>query len=396
MPNPLKVAFFVILLIRIYLFFIPGFQIDVVTWQAWAQRLTEGGPSNFYSDEYYSLYFPGYLYILWPMGEIFHVIFPQAPFTSFLFEIFSKSITTFFDLAASFYVYKIVSKHRSSFAIPAALFYFANPAVIFNTSIWGQIDGIMIFLLLYSSYFLIEKKKLFLSSLGLSLSILIKPQTLAILPIVFIKNLKMTFAVFLLILFSIPFFPTDPFLGLFKLGLKLNDQYPYSSLFAFNLWGLLDWWKLDNKVFLVFSYRTWGIIIYSLSLIVILIPILKEKFKNSSYFYLGIALSFMAFYLFPTRIHERYLLPFLAFILIFSIIKKSKLLIGTYFVSSLIHLVNLWYVYYYYNFVYIDQKFADNLFYTLVNNNFKIFSMLMLILFGVLLIFYYRSIYVKK
>ena len=135
MSNLLKAAFLIILLVRISLFFTPGFQIDIVTWQAWAQRLTEGGPANFYSDDYYSLYFPGYLYILWPMGGIFHLIFPQIPFTSFLFEIFIKSITTFFDLAASFYVYKIVLRHRPSFAIPAALLYFANPAVIFNTSI---------------------------------------------------------------------------------------------------------------------------------------------------------------------------------------------------------------------------------------------------------------------
>lgn len=393
-----KFSLFVILFFRIFLFFLPGLHIDIVNWEGWAQRLNLVGFSNFYSTGF-SDYFPGYLYMLWVMGKLF---------INLPFEILVKSVTTIFDIGTSYYVYKIVLKYKPAFAKMSAIFYFANPALIFNSSVWGQIDGIMTFFLVYAFYSLTELKKSIRWSFFSSLGILVKPQSLALLPVMLIKNFQMfklkelvkslILLPLFLILFSIPFFQNN-ILGLLNLSLSSINIYPFTSLFAFNFWAIFDWWKPDGTQWLVFSFKTWGILLYGLAMIVILIPLLRTKIKSSQYFYIASALSLMAFYLFPTRIHERYLFPFFAFILISALIQKTKetkILIGVYLVTSAVHLINLWYVYYFYNFVYNNPNLSLSKLYLFINDYYKFFSLTLLASFAVVLFVYYRIIYVKK
>jgi len=397
-----KILIVFILTLRISLFFFPSFKIDMNDWKAWSAKLATSGQYNFYSPNYFSDYFPGYLYILWSSGSLFN--FLSKPINSLEFEIFIKSITTMFDIGSAFFIYKIVLRYNKFLAKPSFIFYLLNPAILFNSSVWGQIDGIFTFFLILSSYYLLEKKKIFKSSFFTVLGILVKPHTLAIFPIFLIHASKnftklkliksLVFCIVFLILLSLPFFPKNPIFGIFQLALKSQNVYPYTSLFAFNLWGLIGWWKPDNLVF-IFSFKIWGVILYILSMLLIILPLLKEKIDNKE-LYLSASLSFLSFYLFLTRIHERYLFPFLAFILIASLIKKSKLIFSIYITASLIHFINLWYVYYYYNYVYSNPVFANNFFYNVINNNYKTLSLLMVVLFCVVLTFYYQSIYAKK
>jgi len=412
--NPLKIMLFITLLIRIALFFVPGFRIDISDWEGWAIRLNSTGFSNFYSSGF-SDYFPGYLYILWGIGKVFNLAFPLVSFTSMPFEIFIKSVTTIFDIGSTYYIYKIILRYKPTHATWAALLYFANPAVIFNSSVWGQIDGIMIFFLIYSAYSLIEIKKSLRWSFLYSLGILVKPQSLILVPVMILSNIRffnfyvalrgLIFIPLFLIIFSIPFFQRDLF-GIFNLSLKSINVYPFTSLFAFNFWAIFDWWKNDSLFWFIFSYKTWGLIIFSLALILIIIPTLR-KIKNLQVLYVAMSLSLMAFYLFSTRIHERYLLPFIPFFLIGSIIGKTKenFLIGIYLLVSLVHFLNLWYVYYYYNYVYnnlnnnyvySNSNNVQNILYIFINNYNKFFSGILIICFLIVVTIYYKLAYVKK
>lgn len=369
-------------------------------WKAWTIKLQNVGPSNFYSQNYFSDYFPGYLYILWFAGYLSH--FLSISVNSFQFEILIKSITTIFDIGSAFLIFKIVSNYNENWAKLTSVFYLINPAVVFNSSVWGQVDGIFTFFLILSSFYLIERKKIFKSSFMTGLAILTKPQSLAILPILLINyfHLKLEKIVKLLIililtvfLFSVPFFPVNPIFGLLQSALSSLNVYPYTSLYAFNLWAVIGWWKPDNLSFIL-NYKTWGTVLYIVSVILIAIPLLKKKIDPKQY-YFAASLSFLSFFLFPTRIHERYLFPFLAFILIVAIIKKSKLLFGAYILSSVIHFLNLWFVYYYYDFIYNNTKLTNNILYSFINNNYRILSFLMVTLFIFLLVIYYKP-YVKK
>ena len=396
-----KILLILILILRVSLFYIPPFHIDMNGWIAWSLRLMQVGPSNFYSPNFFADYFPGYLYILWVAGSIFN--FFSLPINSFSFEFFLKSITTIFDIASAFYIYKIVLKYNKQ-AIFAPILYLINPAVIFNSSVWGQTDGIFTFFLILSSYLLIEKRKIFSASFTMALGIIIKPHSLALLPLFLISSLinftkpkivkSFVLGVLTLILLSLPFFLKNPIFGIFDLAFKSQDVYKFTSLFAFNFWGLMGSWKPDNALFIL-SYKTWGIILYTISMLLIIVPLVRRKIDPKQ-FYLAASLSLFSFFLFPTRIHERYLLPFLAFILIAAAVKKSKSLFVIYIVTSIIHFINLWFVYYYYNFVYNNSKFSNNFFYILVNNNYKFFSLILLGSFFIILFKYYKSIYVKK
>lgn len=394
----------IILFFRITLVFLPSFRIDMNSWQTWSTRLMEVTPINFYAPNYFADYFPGYLYILWFLGILANLL--QMQIFSIDFEYYLKFFTNLFDFATAFYIYKIVRNYKESLAITAAIFYLANPALIFNSSVWGQTDGILTFFLIYSIYSLLELKQIYHFSLFSALSILVKPQGLAVLPVMIIyliknfdykKYISLTIIPILLILFSLPFFLKDPILGLFHLLQKNANAYPYTSMFSYNFWSFAGWWVSDTTTFWGLKYQIWGFIIYFFMLAIIILPLfLKAAYKNKYFIYFACTLASFSFFLFLTRIHERYLFPFFAFLLIVVLIKKSVKLRIIYVVLSLIHFLNLWYVYYFYNYAYNDSSFSSQPLFQLLDNNYNLSTILNLIGFGVLVLMYYKSIRDEK
>lgn len=366
------------------------------TWEAWAYRLVNVGFSNFYSKEFFSEYFPGYLYILWAIGEIYHLIFSKLSYSSFQFEVVLKLVTTVFDIGTSYLIYKTVDLIKPKLAVLASLIYFANPAVIFNSSVWGQVDGVYAFFLVLSSYLLMNKNK-YLSSASSSAALLIKPQAVFFLPILFIKVLKdhgflrllLAGSIFILVflLFSFPFFAKDLIGGIIGMSQRSADLYPYTSLFAFNFWGIFGWWRIDLTTFFI-SFKNWGILVYFIFLIAISLPIFLNKTikNNKELVYLSFTLSLFSGFLFLTRMHERYLFPVLAFYLVYAIKEKKHLII--YFFITLIHFLNLWYVYYYYDFLY-NSTIHPNELYKLIDNYHNLLSLGLIGIFFYLLVNYY-------
>ncbi len=397
MHRDFLVSFVLVLLVRILLFNFPSFHIDMNTWEAWSYRLVNGGFSRFYSPNFYSEYFPGYLYLLWVIGVIYHFLFSKLSFSSFQFEVLLKSITTIFDLGTSYLIYKAVFSIKPKLAAISSLIYFANPAVIFNSSVWGQIDGIYTFFLFLASYLLIDKFKRYSSVFFSSIAFVIKPQAIFLLPVllanIFKKyRLKSTIVSILLfvssiIIFSLPFFPNNPISGFVAMSQRSADLYPYTSLFAFNFWGIFGFWRPDSQTFII-SLEQWGIVLYGISLIAIISPILQKAKNEPRLIYLSLALTFFSSFLFLTRMHERYLFPVLALYLIYAIQNRKLLII--YFLISLVHLLNLWYVYYYYDFVY-NFHVVPNFLYNLIDSYKNIFSILLMVSFFFILVNYYGS-----
>lgn len=396
-----KILFFLLVILRITLFTFPSFETDMNAWKSWAERLNTTGPSNFYSPDYFSDYFPGYLYILWFMGGIYKFIFPHLYFSDFKFEAFIKLVTLLFEIGTTYYIYKITEKFFPKFKFLPPILYLGNPAAIFNSSIWGQIDAVFTFFLVYSSYLLTNARKPILSSFWSAVGLMIKPYSLPILPLLFVYNLKLYRkflpAVILIIplvilLLSVPFFG-DP-LRLIDLAKRSSNVYPYTSIFAFNFWGIFGWWKPDSDIFIL-SYQTLGQIMYLFLLGIIIFPWIKNKVKPE-FFYTAVSLSFFSLFLFLTRMHERYLFPILPFILISAFLNKSKLLLSIYFLVTLIHLLNLLFVYYYYEYVYLNSNFSSNIFYKLINDNHGILSVLNIMIFVVILFVYYKKFYAEK
>ena len=62
------------LALRVFIaaFYMPlsGLSNDIGAFNAWGQRLASVGPAEFYAPDYFADYPPGYLYVLWVLGEI--------------------------------------------------------------------------------------------------------------------------------------------------------------------------------------------------------------------------------------------------------------------------------------------------------------------------------------
>lgn len=374
--------------IRLLFMFSPAFKIDIGDFFSWAIRLNEVGFSKFYSSNFFSDYPPGYLYILNILG-LFKAFFHLS---DNFFYLLLKLPSIIAEVVLSLLVYTDIKNSISkNYGLFAAAFVLFNPAFIFNSSVWGQIDGILA-LLLYLSVYLLKRNIFVFSSISLGLAFLVKPQAVVIFPLFFLefiknfsidKTLKLIFpfisTVFLL---SAIFFPNDLLMGPIKLILSTANQYQYSSLFAYNFWGVIGFWIPDKNIWNGLSYQSWGFILYALYLITVGYFYLKRKIS----FYTLALLTTISFYFLPTRIHERYLYPALFFLIITAATIKSRFLFILTILLSLLHFLNLYFVYIYYNVFY--YKMASSLYfpflYTFLYSNQRMLSFISLVLFALI------------
>jgi Gpi18-like mannosyltransferase len=391
-----------IFFLRIILFVLPSFRIDMADWQAWAARLADSGPFNFYSGNFFADYFPFFYLFLFVLVKIFILFFGKAAIFSIKFEIYIKTISNIFDILTAIVIFKIIDRHSKKWAFLGSTLYLLNPSGIFNSSIWGQIDAIPTFFLIFSLYQLEEKKNVIKSLFVSVLSFLIKPLNIAVLPFMsyrVIKNFSAkkifkALGISLLLYFAVtvPFFLNDPILGPFKHLFGSLDIYPYTSINAYNFWALFGWWKPDTTLLLNLSYHFWGFILYFIVLCVVFIPYFREKIKIGTEFdYFACAISSTGFFLFLTRIHERHLFPAFSLIIISACIFRSRKLIFAYILMSIINFINLFYSYYYYNIALNNQMASKNILFDIASKYQIFFSVFSIAIFIAMIVVYFTE-----
>lgn len=369
---------------RLLLALLPGFQIDMGDWFAWSVRLSHLNFTGFYSKDVFTDYTPGYLYILSLLGFLKEALKIQDS----LFYILLKIPAIISDLIISLLIYKLFIKSSKRQALLSLILVLFNPISIFNSSIWGQIDSILTLLLLITVIAL-KKDNLITSSIFYGLAVLTKPQALALAPlfIVFlIKNFKLPYllkifipASLVIFLLSFPFFPNHTLINLFQHNINTANEYPYTSLNAYNLWGVVGFWILDSQTWIGFSYQTIGIILFLIYSLIILSLFLKKRLS----LYSLAALLLLGFYFLPTRVHERYLYPAIIFLIFITMMFRSRFLLLLTGLLGLLHFLNLYYVYVYYNEFYfkLPKIFYIPLIYEPLVANSKGLSMISTIVF---------------
>jgi hypothetical protein len=148
----LAVLLLVGLLIRLTLAYVllpsSGFESDIGTFTAWALQLAEHGPGTFYASAGFADYPPGYLYVLWLVGGLGHLLAPfgngdPVSVTTTLI----KLPAIFADVAVAAVLYGVVRSWRSPrldahrLALIAAALYLLNPVSWYDSAIWGQTDA---------------------------------------------------------------------------------------------------------------------------------------------------------------------------------------------------------------------------------------------------------------
>lgn len=357
---PLILSAIAVFLLRFLLSFLPSFGADMGAWLGWAGRLTSLGFAKFYSSTVWTEYTPGFLYWLWLVGKLGWVT-PLA----------IKIPVILADIFTGYLIWLLVKKVNTKLALAAFFFYVLNPVAIFDGSVWGQIDGVLTLFLFLSAYFLIERKNFVWSAFFWAVAFLIKPQAIAIAPVFLLVILLKKFnfkqvlaglaAAFVTIfVLSLPFFPKNPFLGLPNLVLQMGQYYSYTSLNAFNVWSWVGFWVSDATKFLGISLNIWSTV-FLLSSIVFALVIFRRKLDSKANYYLLFAVLSLGFFVFPTRVHERYLFPFFAFLLTSAGLANSVNLFIVYAVTSVASFLNLYYPYSYYYPAQLRSDFLYNL-----------------------------------
>ncbi len=352
----LVVVLAVSLAVRVLLFPLKGYSIDTNDFIAWFGTATAHGIRPFYSVVGFADYPPFNVYIFWFFGSLANVL-------GIGIANIVKWVPNLFDLATAGLIYYFVRKQSSfNIAILATALYAFNPAVIFNTAVWGQYDAIYTFFLVIS-LMLALKSKPELSAAAFALGILTKPQGIALAPVLILliykknglKRLLYSVGAFAATVFVViaPFQWTDnnPVSFLSKIYFGAYGGYAFTSINAFNLWGLFGIWMPDGGFFIVGWALFGGFTAYALY-------VLHKRF-NISGDYLAIFAAFMLFFSFfmlPTRIHERYMFPAIAMLaLMFPLLKRTRLL---YVVLTATLFINQAYVLYWLNAAY---PYAPNL-----------------------------------
>lgn len=325
------------LLLRLFLYKNGTYSLDVNTFISWSDTLFAKGFRDFYANAWCD-YLPGYLYVLWFLGWLKNNI----SFDTLLIYKFPAIVA---DVVTGFIIFKIVSNLKNSrWGLIASSLYLFNPAILSNSTLWGQVDSVTALFSLLSVW-LVNINPL-LSLISLSLGTLIKPQAGFVAPVILITMLKnrwgfkkiaiYALASFLIfVLGFIPFSDKNLFPFIYERIISSFNQYPYTSVNAFNFWGFWGFWNSDKETVPL------NLVGFMLSLVFVLFSVVKLANKKNSK-YLLTSIIFSTTFLFMTRMHERHLLPLFAPLVISAFLVNIKLLIP-YFGLSLTYVANLYY-----------------------------------------------------
>lgn len=345
--TPLAALILGALAVRLFLFPMQGFRGDLTLYISWLRAAADYGFKTFYSVTNCD-YPPLNVYLFWLFGSAAKSL---SLFGTNLITYVVKLIPTLFDMATVYLIFSFV-RSRSSLRVSllAAAAYAFNPAVLFNSSVWGQFDSIYTFFLLLS-FVLVLSGKFTLSVSTFTLAVLTKPQAVALAPLMALLvykkfGLRRMLASTLIIaaitlLMILPFQWDNPITFLTNIYLLGFGKYPYTSVNAFNLWALFGMWRPDTQGYLFINPYLIGWMMFVVVTFLALDSV-DERLKSRGemlVFFAAFILLF-GFFMLPTRIHERYSFPSLSFLaLMIPYVKRVWTIYGVITVTLLINLV---------------------------------------------------------
>ncbi|MDO4547368.1 MAG: phospholipid carrier-dependent glycosyltransferase [Clostridia bacterium] len=358
---------------------VRGYGVDMSCFEGWANQMAALGPSGFYTTDMFCDYPPGYMYALWLVGKAADALSINANSPAMWLAI--KLIPMIMDIALAVIIYRlaILCMDGGAACVIAILFAF-NPATIIDSAAWGQMDSVLIAFLVISML-LASRGKWLLSLPVYAMAVLIKPQALMFAPLGLImlivdialsehkwrmllriiSGMALAFTLFTALVY--PFTRSMPEAMLpeslsaqafgYTITLRLEgfmrqagwlinqyaktlSSYNYLSVNACNLYTLIDmnWVGLDYAASLaVFSWVLMALgIIYSMFLYI--------KGKDRGKIFVSAAIMMALLFAFAPKMHERYLMPALAFLILAYIYDRDVRLLAAFIVMSFTVTVN--------------------------------------------------------
>ena len=345
-----------------------GYSYDVNCFTAWGAKLASEGPANFYSEDYFADYPPGYMYVLGLVAAVrdgFGIAWDGA-----LGRMLLALVPALCDCGCAALIFSTAERYLKNAPAVRRLTLFAAfcPMMLFDTAVWKQVDGAFS-LPLIACFVLLEDRRWLQSALLYGVALAIKPQALIAGPVLALcflagitresdvlgrlRALGRTAASALIALAvpmaaGLPFFGvTDLLPSLWEKYLGTASSYPYATVNAFNWFAALggNWVSLDTKVFGSITWQTLGIfniLLLTAALIAAAVVALRaERFSPlllSAGYLVGV-------FTFAHSMHERYLVPGVLLTLLAAARWNDRRLLGAGAGLSFTALVNLSAVY---------------------------------------------------
>lgn len=318
------------LALRWALFPFPGYVTDLNTFAAWhAEAATN--LSGFYGSVW-SDYPPLNILVFSLIGRaegaagLLGTV--AAPFDS-TEALFLKLPQNLVDLGVAALLYLWLRPKGHRVALAGAAVYAFNPATIFNLAVWGQWDSLYT-LFMVVSLMAALRKRFEVSGAMLALAVLTKPQGVLVMPVIAYVVLRegglkravtsglVAGAVVLAVIASFQG-ASNPVAFIAERYLGGYDVYKETSLNAYNLWALAGMRVSDQVPVLGLPLQAWGWAAF-LSVAGLLMWLLHKRYaKAADRDLLLLQVSFLtvfAFFMVATRIHERYLFPAMALLIL--------------------------------------------------------------------------------
>jgi Gpi18-like mannosyltransferase/predicted membrane-bound dolichyl-phosphate-mannose-protein mannosyltransferase len=325
----------------------PGFGPDIGSYQAWALQIARLGPAHTYQAGYFLDYPPGYLYALWVAGiiaDLFHA-------TGDTLRIIVEGPAIVADLFLAAVVFAFVRREaRVALAFAAMLMVALNPALLFDTVVWGQSDSVLTFTM-WLAVIAILGKQYELAWAVAAISVLVKPQGLMLLPVLAWWTMLETdvwcwvrVGVVGIVVFAIgiaPFQIGHPWNWILELYTSTAAYYHETSVNAFNFMALVGGLRQgDAGTVAGVSYFALGMsLLVPLYAFVAWIVWRRRSPRTLIY---ATFITIFGFFMLAPRMHERYLYPAIVFAIPLAL--ESIEMLAVFAALSLTCLFNLAYI----------------------------------------------------
>jgi len=329
--------------LRLWILLLPevGFANDLVLFTRWMHELAARGLAGFYATEDFCDYPPLFVLAFRAIGELVDALGRSED--PFAYHVATKLLASGADLATGVVLglgtRRILGAGR---AVVAAGLYLLNPVAIYDSAVWGQVDAVPA-LLLVLAVILADRNRWMGAGAAGGLALAAKFQSVAVLPLVALEVLRRgrgrglagaaAGAILAFATVATPFLATGTLEEVTRRAyVDVVGQYHRMSFNAFNLWMLGENAEASDTVppmslvriaaggapsveadaswFLALTWRRISIALFALAVASVLSVYLRRPGSVARFGAAG-ALA-LAFYLFPTEMHERYAFPAVA------------------------------------------------------------------------------------
>ena len=303
-----------------------GFAADLNSFRSWASELGTRGPWGFYARGMFVDYLPGYMWVLWALGSLGALVTGSTDPGALvkLPAILADGLLVF---ATARLAADLGAPRRGQ--LVAAVAMAVGPMIWLDSAVWGQVDSVGTAALLLSLSALIRGKTVRGAILA-ALAAVLKPQFGILIPIVAVlafvraRSARDPWAFVVaglagaatIAIAALPFGLTLPDV-LAKVA-EAAGGYPYLSVNAWNPWALIEvggravvdatGWASDIDPLPLIGIP--GVAIGSAAIAAaVLVAMRYGRSDTAIRTVTAVAILAIAFFVLPTRVHERYLFP---------------------------------------------------------------------------------------